>query len=247
MSFLRRLQYPIILKMLDLSPELLILDIGCGGGDLVCEVAKISRCVGVDLIGGRRKNIECTKNAEFIVADAEALPFEDKCFDKIILSSVLQMAGNDRRVLQEGCRVLKHNGTMVLCVPLDYLIIKRLYSFKGTIMNKIRKVLGLPPSYEELKKAFLTKFGSKGKGFYALNEIEDLLNQTEFKISCLEYSPKWWGTILYEIMLLFCQAVKLPFFHYRYDKVMYPLVYFDRLLNKRSPGCEIVISAIIKR
>lgn len=246
MSFLRKLQYPIILRMLNPSAKEVTLDIGCGGGNLVCEVAKVSRCVGVDLVKGRRKNIECMKSAEFLVGDAERLPFKSDYFDKVILSSVLQMVSDDRKVLQESHRVLKDNGIMVLCIPLDYLIIKRFYLFKGVIINRIIKILGLPSSYEELKKEFLTKFGSKGKGFYALNEIEDLLNQSKFKISYLEYSPKRWGTILYETMLIFCQAVKLPLFHYRYDRIMYPLVYFDRFLSKGSLGCEVVISATVR-
>lgn len=122
MSFLRKLQYPIILRMLSLTTKELILDIGCGEGDLVCEIAKQSKCIGVNLVEGKRKNIERTKNAEFRVADAEFLPFENNYFDKVVLSSVLQMVGDDRRVLQESHRVLKHNGVMVLCVPLDYLI-----------------------------------------------------------------------------------------------------------------------------
>lgn len=247
MSFLRKLQYPIILRMLSLTTKELILDIGCGEGDLVCEIAKQSKCIGVDLVEGKRKNIESTKNAEFCVADAEFLPFENNYFDKVVLSSVLQMVKDDRKVLQESHRVLKHNGVMVLCIPLDYLIIKKFYSFKGAIIDKIKRVLGLPSSYEELKKEFLTKFGSKGKGFYVFNEIEDLLNQSKFKISYLEYSPKRWGTIIYETMLTFCQTVKLPLFHYRYDRIMYPLVYFDRLFGKRSPGCEVVISCIAKK
>lgn len=110
MSFLRKLQYPIILKMLRPSQGELILDIGCGRGDLVCKIAKKSKCIGIDLVEGKRKNIERTKNAEFRVADAGYLPFENNYFDKVVLSSVLQMVGDNRRVLQESHRVLKHNG-----------------------------------------------------------------------------------------------------------------------------------------
>lgn len=247
MSFLRKLQYPVILRMLDPLPNESILDIGCGNGELVCEIAKKAKCLGVDLVGGRRKNIASTKNAGFQIADAEGLPFEDGSFDKVILSSVLQMVNNDKNVLRESRRVLKHNGTMILSIPLDYLIIRRLYMLKGAIFGRIRRLLRLPLTYEGLKKQFIVKFGSKGKGYYAFDEIKALLNQTGFIISDVEYSPKRWGTIIYETMLIFCNRFRLPLYHRFYDRLMFPLVYFDRFLSKRSPGCEIVIRALAQK
>ncbi len=60
---------------------------------------------------------------EFLVGDAERLPFKSDYFDKVILSSVLQMVSDDRKVLQESHHVLKDNGIMVLCIPIVSLLL----------------------------------------------------------------------------------------------------------------------------
>ena len=47
-------------------------------------------------------------------ADADALPFPDLCFDRILLVHVLETADNARRLLRETWRVLKDDGRLLI-------------------------------------------------------------------------------------------------------------------------------------
>ena len=51
------------------------------------------------------------------VAEAEALPFADLSFDRILLIHGLEQAENARRTLREAWRVLKDDGRLIVVVP----------------------------------------------------------------------------------------------------------------------------------
>lgn len=51
------------------------------------------------------------------VAEAEALPFPDLCFDRILLVHGLEQAEAARRMLREVWRVLKDDGRLIVVVP----------------------------------------------------------------------------------------------------------------------------------
>ncbi len=51
------------------------------------------------------------------VAEEDALPFPDLCFDRILLVHGLETAENARRVLREAWRVLKDDGRLLVVVP----------------------------------------------------------------------------------------------------------------------------------
>ncbi|MBD3271043.1 MAG: methyltransferase domain-containing protein [Elusimicrobia bacterium] len=243
-SFLRKLQYPIILKMLETAQSDKILDVGCGGGELAVMVSNECTYIGVDSLFNAVKNKHALKNTILINAHAERLPFKDEYFDKIVVSSVLQMVSDDMKVLLECRRVLKRKGKLVLSVPLDYCVIKKLYFYsKNQIINKFLRIIGLPENYENLKKEFIVKFGAKGQGFYTKDEVKRKLCQADFIVSYTEYSPKRLGTFIYELMLIVCRVFRMPLFHSYYNTFMYPFIYLDRYLSSHSKGCEIIICA----
>jgi ubiquinone/menaquinone biosynthesis C-methylase UbiE len=98
-----------------------VLDVGCGTGWLLGELARIvepKRTHGVDLIGER---IEATRarvpGADVRLADARDLPFEDGRFELVTLVTALSsMPGDDSiaRALDEAARVTSPKG-IVLC------------------------------------------------------------------------------------------------------------------------------------
>ncbi len=51
------------------------------------------------------------------LAETEALPFPDLCFDRILLVHGLEQAENARRMLREIWRVLKDDGRLIVVVP----------------------------------------------------------------------------------------------------------------------------------
>jgi SAM-dependent methyltransferase len=80
-----------------LSPEDLVIDIGCGNGALTFDASKVAkRVVAIDF---EPKNIESAKNKyqgdnlSYVLGDATTYNFSEK-FDKIILSNVLEHIEN---------------------------------------------------------------------------------------------------------------------------------------------------------
>jgi ubiquinone/menaquinone biosynthesis C-methylase UbiE len=109
-----------------------VLDVGCGNGFLLIEVAKrlsAGRATGIDLwmTGAGNQNAETAwSNArlegvadrvDIKNVDARAMPFANQTFDVIISSLMLHHAGasTDReRVLREMARVLKPGGRLLV-------------------------------------------------------------------------------------------------------------------------------------
>jgi ubiquinone/menaquinone biosynthesis C-methylase UbiE len=102
-----------------------ILDVGCGNGTTVLEMAKQvgpdGKAIGVDfspegIAKAKKKAIELRldKVTEFRVADAETLPFEDDYFDAIVSECVVCLTPNKQKVLNEKARVLKPGGKIVM-------------------------------------------------------------------------------------------------------------------------------------
>ncbi len=63
----------------------------------------------------------------------EALPFQKRTIDSILLAHVLEFASEPHQVLREAERVLTYDGTLVLCClnPWSLWGVRRLFSFKG--------------------------------------------------------------------------------------------------------------------
>ena len=246
-NLVRRLQAPVIMRMLSLTPEDRVLDVGGGGGHFALEIARRCQlCVGLDLItlDSIHSVARVRKNTSFLVADARYIPLPDATFDKLLLSSVLQMIPGDSQALKECTRTLQSGGKLVLSVPLDYVLIRRLYRNGSGRLRKGLRWLKLPATYSELKQDFGRRFGAEGQGYYTLDGITKLLENHEFEIEAVECAPKKLGSILFELYLLFCNKLQLKL-HSRWGfPFLYPIAYFDRFLGKDSMGCEVVISAV---
>jgi len=223
-SLIRRVQAPILMRMLSINSGDVVLDAGCGPGFFTFEIAQRCRLsIGVDWRlrsnpGIRQERIK----AIYIQSDIQALPFTDEKFDKILLSSVLQMVKDDAGLLKECHRILKANGRLILSVPTEYICLKNLNFKKAELRDK---------------------FGSIGKGYYDYNEILELLRKENYKIEETEYSPKLWGSFLFEIGLFLWYHFNFPFFNIFLFPFLYPFVWFDRFASKYQKGNEIIIKA----
>ncbi len=96
-----------------------VLDVGCGAGVTPCFIAKRHGCrvVGVDISAGmvekskeRAKREGVADRAEFRVADAQDLPFEDDLFDAVITESVTAFPEDKQGAVNEYARVTKPGG-----------------------------------------------------------------------------------------------------------------------------------------
>jgi SAM-dependent methyltransferase len=99
-----------------------VLEVGCGAGTDLVRFARGGAIVtGVDLapssIALARKHFALEgRRAELLVADGEALPFADRSFDLVYAHGVVQYTTDDRALVRECRRVLKHGGVAVFQV-----------------------------------------------------------------------------------------------------------------------------------
>lgn len=99
----------------------LVLDVGCGTGSLAAALAAKApraRVVGLD---PARSYVEHARQrasrgrVTFVVGIAEALPFSDGCFDLALALLVLQDFSEQRRAVEEMCRVTRRGGVIAAC------------------------------------------------------------------------------------------------------------------------------------
>jgi SAM-dependent methyltransferase len=97
-----------------------VLDVGCGPGDLLCEMerrhSKWGLLVGFDLSAGMAA--EAVRQADgfsacFFVGDAQAMPFPDRSFDVVMARHMLYHVPDIDRAVSEAARVLRPGGSVL--------------------------------------------------------------------------------------------------------------------------------------
>jgi len=243
-SYLRRLQAPVLFKFLDVHKCDTIVDLACGKGHLAYEIAKkgpVTMALDIDL-SAKETIPDKLPNFSFVRSDARYLPFPSESVDKIIMSSFLQMLEDDELVLGECHRVLKENGILVLSVPGDYLYVPKLYR-PNWICRKLRSSLNLPEKYMAFLSDLNNLFGVKGKGYYSLSELKDLITKQGFVVDKYEYCPRMIGSFIYEFLLSIYYASERKKILYAGMFLFYPLGLIDKLLPRNNKGCEIILKA----
>ena len=118
-----------------------ILDVGCGtGNNLQFFREKWCSLTGVDS-SGEKLEIARQKygdRAEFILGQAQDLPFSDDEFDIVTIINFLEIADNPRKVVEEAIRV---------CRGRVFIGFLNNYSFVGT-KQRLKEIFGFPLSQE---------------------------------------------------------------------------------------------------
>lgn len=107
------------LAALELRGDDRLLDVGCGTGAAVRAAAAVAeRAVGADIAPEMiRRASELASgiaNAEFVVADSEALPFPDAAFTAVLCTASFHHYPNPKSALAEMRRVLERGGRLVI-------------------------------------------------------------------------------------------------------------------------------------
>ena len=112
-----------LLPFTNVPPHPAILDVGCGTGINLLELARVlAPCrtlVGVDLSPGmlevaRRKAAAAGIAATFQVGDAEALELPDGTFDLVVCNSAYHWFSDRARAIHQMARVLRPGGQLLL-------------------------------------------------------------------------------------------------------------------------------------
>jgi SAM-dependent methyltransferase len=113
--------FRVAIEKLQLQPEDIFLEVGCGGGillDMVLQTAR--RACGIDhspdmVELARQKNAQALSEGrvEIVQGDVQALPWDGNCFTCAAGVEMLYFAGDPVQALEELHRVLKPGGRLV--------------------------------------------------------------------------------------------------------------------------------------
>lgn len=174
---------PFGLKLLDtikLKPNINALDIGCGLGFPLIEVAQrlgaSSKVYGIDpwkaaidRINLKIKTYDI-KNVEVIEGGAEILPFENNFFDLIVSNNGINNVEDIKLSLAECCRVSKPNAQLTITMNLEDSMIEFYDVFESTLIKN-----GLKDEVKKMKEQIYSKRKP-------LTEIKTLLSNSGFEI-----------------------------------------------------------------
>lgn len=137
-------------RMLELSPSARVLDLGCGLGFHLCELAgSAGEVVAVDTCPER---VEAARaqirdrhwtHVRALAWDGEKLPHETGSFDAVLCSATLSTSPDFRRVLDEAVRVLRPGGRLAV---VDYLPPEGLWSYLGWAVWPFFLLAGADPN-----------------------------------------------------------------------------------------------------
>ena len=126
MSFgLHRCWKQYLISLANIKPDFEVCDLASGTGDVATLIAdKLSSSghitlsdINPDMLKiGRDKFLDrgLTKKADFVVADAENLPFENNSFDLVTMAFGLRNVTNKKQAIQEINRILKPGGVALV-------------------------------------------------------------------------------------------------------------------------------------
>jgi ubiquinone/menaquinone biosynthesis C-methylase UbiE len=130
--YLRKSQLKLI-SLLNIKENINFLDVGCGTGFAVGQVAKIAKFkgefYGIDLSGKMiekaKSNFSGLSGFHFIQANAESIPLSNNFFDIVICTNSFHHYLHPDKALKEIYRILKNGGKVYFFEPTgDNLIAK---------------------------------------------------------------------------------------------------------------------------
>lgn len=127
-----------LIEAADLKESDKILEVGCGAGHILEKITK-GKLYGIDI---SEIQIERTKKrmgdrVELMKAPGENIPYEDKYFDKVLCSEVIEHVIDPREVLKEISRVMKDDGILSLSIPNEDVINSTKKFLKKTGLIKV--------------------------------------------------------------------------------------------------------------
>jgi SAM-dependent methyltransferase len=155
-----------------------LLDVGCGTAPLlVAATSRYQKAVGVDiafrwLVVAKKRLAEAKLEIPLICACAEALPFPDGVFDRVVADSVLEHLTDQQRGLAECHRTLRRGGYLFVATPNKFSLGPDPHAglWGGSLLPSswiaayVRRSGGIPPKRYLLSAPALNKL-IKNAGF----------------------------------------------------------------------------------
>ena len=96
---------------------ILILDDGCGKGEISRQLSYFGFTVGIDPATRRIPEWKNDPNTSFLSASGESLPLKDQSIDVVVSQQVVEHVENVDAYLKEAYRVLKKRGILIISFP----------------------------------------------------------------------------------------------------------------------------------
>jgi ubiquinone/menaquinone biosynthesis C-methylase UbiE len=146
--------YNLLLRKVELHPDMTLLDIGCGTGALLkklsdtCEI----NCYGIDveenmIREAKVKNI----NMKFDIARCDNIPFPDNTFDVVTTCMAYHHFDNKKGFAKEAARVLKTGGILYIADPRFPWLVRKLLN--GVL--KLFRIVGEFYTAKEIENQFI--------------------------------------------------------------------------------------------
>ena len=131
----------------------LILDVGCGDGYQMFFIAKhVQHAIGIDTSFYKLKEAKMrVKEADFIRATVQKLPFQPAAFNKVLCLELLEHVEDPSKALNEIDLVLKKGGTLIVSVPYR----ERIRMIQCVHCGKLTPLWGHLHSFDEEKLSSL--------------------------------------------------------------------------------------------
>ncbi|MFH1683090.1 MAG: methyltransferase domain-containing protein [Candidatus Woesearchaeota archaeon] len=176
-----------IIKSMDSSN--LVLDAGCGTGNIAIELAKKrKRVYGIDnneaMISyafGKLER-ELRDSVELRSGDVQNLPFPDSMFEGVVSNNVIFYVDRPKKMLQELYRVLTERGILAISGPIRIIDYAKLIDF--TIKEFEERGVYDKQLKAATKKFIETSMELKTDGIrntYGVQQLEDILKEIGFK------------------------------------------------------------------
>ena len=178
-----------MVKKINPSKTDVVLDVATGTGDVAFKLSPKSKSItGIDIASNMIKlaNIKRikknAKNTNFLVGDAENLPFTDNSFDLVTISYGYRNISNQIKALKEFNRILKPKGKLYILEfsePTNFIVspFYKFYSYKvmpfvASIFTKKYAYDYLPESIDMFPKRKSIKKSIQDNGFKNVQIID---------------------------------------------------------------------------
>jgi arsenite methyltransferase len=175
-----------LLETIKLRKNLTVLDLGCGLGFPLLEIAQrlgnTGKIYGIDPWSQALKRVKLKirvytiKNVQVVRGQAEHMPFVDKCFDLIVSNNGLNNVGDMKQSLKECSRVCKTDAQLTFTVNLEDTM-QEFYNLFQKVLQKNKQSEVLPRLkrhiYDKRKPLAEIKSWLEEAGFKIKNSVYD--------------------------------------------------------------------------